>query len=164
MSKYPRPWLDCGSKGTFQSYPSRINKVYSILKKKGKKGFIRFSQPAFLLEFLERGRPLFPQSNFKNKRTFQSYSCSLKLDSSRSSYGLVELSWQRIFFLQFSFQGASENGASVYSIPLMKRNVKLQPELCNRPCINRVSDALGRRRRKREGGKRKEREREEIMS
>jgi hypothetical protein len=22
-----RPWLDCGDKGTFQSYPSRINKV-----------------------------------------------------------------------------------------------------------------------------------------
>jgi hypothetical protein len=26
-----RPWLDCGGKATFQSYPSRINKVYSIL-------------------------------------------------------------------------------------------------------------------------------------
>jgi Myosin heavy chain len=31
MSKYMRPWLDCGGIGTFQSYPSRINKVYSIL-------------------------------------------------------------------------------------------------------------------------------------
>jgi hypothetical protein len=29
--KYIRPCLDCGGKGTFQSYPSRINKVYSIL-------------------------------------------------------------------------------------------------------------------------------------
>jgi hypothetical protein len=26
MSKYTRPWLDWGGKGTFQSYPSRINK------------------------------------------------------------------------------------------------------------------------------------------
>jgi hypothetical protein len=31
MSKYMRLWSNCGGKGTFQSYPSRINKAYSIL-------------------------------------------------------------------------------------------------------------------------------------
>jgi hypothetical protein len=31
MSKYMRPWLDCGSKGTFQCHSGSINKVYQSI-------------------------------------------------------------------------------------------------------------------------------------